>query len=912
MQKPRRFSTLRFRLSAAVSAITLMSILLLAALFVWKDFDKTISGERARLSSIATAYAAAAADAAAGRDQREMLEVLRGIGALPDIVFAGISAPDGQVIAEIGGSVVLAGQDGLLAEQTKMGILSASTLTVRAPITQGGQNAGSIELQADITAIRTRYLRGLAQLLAIGVGALLLTGFSANWLVARMTGPLSRMTRDLVAMGDEPDLSHRFQHAKPDEVGVFAAAFNDAFARIEERDAAIRRHRDTLEETVAIRTAELRVSVIEAERANAAKSDFLATMSHEIRTPMNGMLVMAELLAASPLAPKQRRQAQVISRSGHSLLNIINDILDMSKIEAGRLELEHVPFSIDTLIGDTVSLFSARAHERGLSLGVHVQRDVARAHIGDPTRLGQVIGNLVNNALKFTEAGGVTIHVGTLGGEDTPDRQRIRITVEDTGIGIAADKVERIFEAFSQADQSITRTHGGTGLGLTISRKLVDAMEGEIGVESELGAGSRFFVDLELPVDDGARSEQVADMAGHCLLLLDNDPISRAATVAGLAEYGLAVCDDGDGAAFDLIAGRPAETAAYLDAHGGMDAAILLLRGYGVDGDTADAVEAAQGELSLPLMRSDIEKLVNAMADGQFHVFDAQGGGEEPIHENVDFHGLSVLAVDDNAVNREVLNEALTAVGVNAVFASSGAKAVEAFSAQPFDIVFMDCSMPGMDGYQATAEIRRIEEEGARSPARVVALTAHVTGAEADRWRESGMDDYVAKPFTIEQLCRQLEIVQRSAGQDGEGAAGQGAGEPVREDTAEELLSHVTMEMFATVSALNGVDMKRKVFSLFIENAPKGVDDVAAAVTDGAPPQEIAYLVHSLKSMCSSAGAARAAAECDGLEEVAKRGGSPRPAEVRRLHDLVDRTIVAMFDSLAVRPQNEVSSGVAS
>jgi two-component system sensor histidine kinase BarA len=220
-----------------------------------------------------------------------------------------------------------------------------------------------------------------------------------------------------------------------------------------------------LEETVAIRTAELRVSVIEAERANAAKSDFLATMSHEIRTPMNGMLVMAELLAASPLAPKQRRQAQVISRSGHSLLNIINDILDMSKIEAGRLELEHVPFSIDTLIGDTVSLFSARAHERGLSLGVHVQRDVAKAHIGDPTRLGQVIGNLVNNALKFTEAGGVTIHVGTLGGADTPDRQRIRITVEDTGIGIAADKVERIFEAFSQADQSITRTHGGTGLG---------------------------------------------------------------------------------------------------------------------------------------------------------------------------------------------------------------------------------------------------------------------------------------------------------------------------------------------------------------------------------------------------------------------------------------------------------------
>jgi len=268
-------------------------------------------------------------------------------------------------------------------------------------------------------------------------------------------------------------------------------------AQISVRDTALSRHRETLEQTVAERTRELRMARDSAEAANKAKSDFLATMSHEIRTPMNGVMVMAELLAAAELPPRQQRYAEVIVRSGQSLLTIINDILDLSKIEAGKLDLEQVAVSPCGVIDDVMSLFWERASSKGLDLAAFVTPDVPHLIIGDPVRLNQVLSNLVNNALKFTENGHVAVHVRAVGRNG--DSVALEFSVIDTGIGIPADKIGKLFEAFSQADQSTTRKFGGTGLGLAICRKLIEDHGGSIDLRSEENRGTTVLLSFPRP-----------------------------------------------------------------------------------------------------------------------------------------------------------------------------------------------------------------------------------------------------------------------------------------------------------------------------------------------------------------------------------------------------------------------------
>lgn len=892
MSKPKRFTPIGLKLSIIVSTIVFVSILSLAGLFVVKDFRKTIASERERMTSTASAFSAAAEQGVFFRDRRQILEVLRGIRSLPDVTFVGVYATDGTTLAEIGSSLALVGRDGDASQKSMFGFLFANSLTTRVPVVSSGSQIGTLELRANIDSLRSRYFDGLSQLVVIGLAAIILAGLVANMVIGRLTRPLSAMTRELISLGEDPDLTHRFEQGRNDEVGVLAEAFNSAFESIDERDRAIRRHRDTLEETVEIRTSELREAVVEAERANAAKSDFLATMSHEIRTPMNGMLVMAELLAAAPLAEKQRRYAQVISRSGQSLLNIINDILDMSKIEAGRLELEEVPFSLDTLVEDAVSLFAARAHEKGLTLAVHVAPDVAPRFVGDPTRLGQVIGNLTNNALKFTETGGVTISVDALATDTAAGTQKVRVAVKDTGIGIAADKLNTIFEAFSQADQTITRNFGGTGLGLSISRNLVTAMGGEISVESTPGEGASFHFEIDLPVRQPAEQLQPAH---GTVLLLDSDSLTRAAGEQALVERGLRVLGaDATAGDADAILARPGQLAARPEvAARGLP--IVLLRSYGLDGEVAAGVKIA-GEIPMPLTRTDIAIFVAAVSTGDYSAFADRRTSSEVAVSRPDFSALSVLAVDDNAVNREVLNEALTALGVRAVFASSGEQAVQQYASRSFDVVFMDCSMPGMDGYQATAELRAIEERDGRPAVHVVALTAHVTGAEAERWRSAGMDGYVAKPFTIDRLSAELA---RAGAPVAVATPRVEEPEPAKAVSAAPLISPDTLEMFEMVAAANGTDMKAKVFSLFIDGAPEAMGHVLDAVAEDADPEEVAALVHALKSMCSSAGAALAASQCEVLERQAKDGTLPGEAALSALHDAVDQTIVAMYDQIA-------------
>jgi signal transduction histidine kinase/CheY-like chemotaxis protein len=880
-----------FRLSFVVVAAVFVGVLASVSFFLFHDFRQTVAAEKMRLESSAAAFAAAASESVAAADHRGAMEVLRGIRDLSHVVYAQVSDGDGRVLAEMGGATMLVGRDGALDGKDALSMFFAESLTVSAEVRRGGAVIGSVLLQAEIGWLRERYVDSFTISLVFGLVLMLITSIVARTRIARIIKPLTVLADEFADIGQRSDLTKRLQADRDDEVGVLIHAFNDMFSRIDERDRQLKRHRDTLEETVEIRTAEMRAARDEAERANAAKSDFLATMSHEIRTPMNGMMVMAEMLSAAPLSEKHLRYTEIITRSGQGLLNIINDILDFSKIEAGRLELEEIPFSLDTLVEDVASLFSERAREKNLTIATCIAPDVPLRLIGDPTRINQVLTNLVNNALKFTEAGGVTIEVMRIAQPPTDGRARIEVHVRDTGIGIAADKIGQIFERFTQADQTITRKFGGTGLGLSISKKLIDAMGGGIAVASEPGVGSDFNFSLALPVVEEAAGES---LGGARVLILDDDPVTAAAAECALAARGAVVSRNAKNAAPQAVLARAGALAGIGQAAWLDSVPIILMRPFNSSGaPVLPAGAEVAGEMQLPLRRAELDQLARSLAMGDFSIMREASAARRRTIELPDFSGLAVLAVDDTAVNREVLNEALTSFGIAADLAESGEEALEKVQAKAYDIIFMDCSMPGMDGFTATGLIRAMEAEAGRKPSKVIALTAHVGGGEALRWQEAGMDAYIAKPFTLPQLASVIEPVADGSIRTAAPPSPldiQAAPPPDWRDAP--LVAQETLDMFAMLSGANGASVAGKVFGLFQSHAPKGLQDLMKGL-EGAYA-EGAKLAHALKSMCNSAGARRAALICQAIEDSLKSEQRPEQEWLDALAQAIEETVDAM------------------
>lgn len=880
MKIPQFSKSLSFRLSLLVAIVVMIGVCIVSSLFIAQDFQKTVNSERSRLQDAAIAFAAASSGPLKNNDTAGIYRVLRGISELQHSTFVNVVDVNNKPVAEMGAGVALSGRDGSVEQRSIWSLIWADALMADAAIWSGGRQIGTLAIQSDISWLRDQYKSNLALMTLIAFASALVIAATTNHGIKRALRPLNYMSGELLQMGENPDLTKRFNFAQEDEVGVLATAFNNAFETIQQRDKAIRKHRDTLEITVQERTSELKVAADDARQANAAKSDFLATMSHEIRTPMNGMLVMAELLSASDLSPRQQRFAEVISRSGNSLLHIINDILDLSKVESGKFELEQVPFSLSTLVEDTVNLFAARAHEKALQIGMIISPDVASELVGDPTRLGQILSNLTNNALKFTEEGGVTIRVSA---ENTGTDQQLIISVSDTGIGIAPEKLNSIFEAFSQADQSTTRNYGGTGLGLSISKRFTEAMGGEIRASSVEGEGTTFSVSVTLPVFAQAK-DRPEPLRQFKVGVLEPSEIVRSATIEMLASAGLdAYALSGnscDGAPDLIIRGSQGMTA--LDYP---NTPVLLLSQYGGAGGSHSIQDNICGHIASPLNVEDCANIVLALNSSDWSLIEA-GDRKPKVHSDMkDFGGLKVLAVDDNAVNREVLNEALSVLNISATFAESGEQAVDYANAQLFDLIFMDCSMPGMDGYQATAAIR---ENAANSNVYIVALTAHVTGPSAEKWRAAGMDDYIAKPFTVAQLEAVLHKVDGSR----EPKMSVDASPPTPVEDA--LLSDDVLAMFESISATTGNDMKTKVFSMFCGQVDEGADALYACCRLQQDTKALKDLAHALKSMCSSAGALRAQLLCDEIEINAEAQIWPNEAQIEQLKQTIVETKEAM------------------